>query len=150
MAADRYWKAAARSRSTPGSAGSQPASASTRSRTRSQARWKFSRIALVDPPAADPGWTTPTASSRSGSDPMLAWSSRSGLALPPWAWIQVATDSLAARPTATTSRASPSTIALSRMRWGWATIGERRSWARGRRSSVYWPKIGYTKELRNR
>lgn len=81
---------------------------------------------------------------------MLAWSSRSGSALPPWAPIQVATDSLAARPTAMTSRTSPSPIALSRTRWRCTTMGERRSWARGRRSPVYWPKIGYTNEFRNR
>src|SRR4029453_5060490 len=54
-AADAAWKAAARSRGPPGSAGSQPASASTRSRTRSQARWKSALMALVDPPAAAPG-----------------------------------------------------------------------------------------------
>ncbi|MGH9116351.1 MAG: hypothetical protein ACRD0A_00245 [Acidimicrobiales bacterium] len=56
--------------------------------------------------------------------------------------IHVATVSLAARPTAITSRTSPPSTTLSKIRWRWATIGERRSWAIGRKESVYWPKIG--------
>src|SRR6266487_666738 len=50
IAADLYWKGAPRSRGTPGSAGSQPASASSQPLIRLQARWKSALIALVDHP----------------------------------------------------------------------------------------------------
>ena len=69
--------------------------------------------------------------------------------MPPRLRIHVAIVSLAASPTAITSRTSPPSTTLSKTRWRWDTMGERVSWAIGRRSSLYWPKIGYTNVLRN-
>lgn len=71
---------------------------------------------------------------------LASWS-LSESAVPPLLSIQVATDSLAALPTATTIRRSPPAT-LSRIRCRCLTIGERTSWAIGRNESVYCPKIG--------
>jgi hypothetical protein len=137
--ADEYWYGSLRCRSTPESAGSQPESESTQSSIRFTARRKSALIWVVAPPVAPPGWSTPISRSRFGSEPSEAASSLSGFAFPPCAFTQLATDSFAARPTATTSRTSPSTIALSKMRFRWLAIGERGSCASGRSASVYCP-----------
>src|SRR5215475_6681516 len=149
IASEEYGNGAARSRVTPVSAGSQPGSAWSQSPICPTARAKSALIASVDPDAP-PGCSTPTARTRPGRDPSDAVSRLSGSAVPPCAPIHVVTDSFAALPTAVTRRTSPSITALSKIRFRWAAIGDRESCASGRRPDVYCPKIGYTKELRNR
>ncbi len=118
------------------SAGSQLGSAASHARTCPTAAANALRMSEVDP-LTPPGCGTPTTRTRDGSAPPSAVCNASGSAWPPCASIQVATDSLAAFPTAMTRRTSPSTIALSKIRWRCPAIGDRGSCANGTRSAVY-------------